>query len=93
MYVAVPFSVVLATFHATIDAYYNFIISCLYAYISGVWNVEVWSGHTQLLWIALLEYTYYMILLHKNKCLCNSCYIGTSGLPDMYTRSPRGLLA
>ena len=60
MYVVVPFSVVLATFHATIDAYYNIIISFLYNYISGVWNMEVWSGHAKLLTtihlIVLLEY-------------------------------------
>ena len=42
-------------------------------YISGVWNVEVWNGHAQLLktihLIILLEY--YMILLYKNKCFIN----------------------
>ena len=27
--------------------------------------------------------------IHAYVLLCNSCNTGTSGLPDMYTRSPR----
>ena len=39
-------------------------------YISGVWNVEVWSGRTQLLRKSFIR-IYYMILLYKNKCFIN----------------------
>ena len=41
-----------------------------------------------------LEFHYFKLHDYDNnnklgESLCNSCNLGTSGLPDMYTRSPR----
>ena len=49
---------------ASLDININIYIY-IYIYISGVWNVEVWSGHTQLLRKKLPLSLLYDIVVYK----------------------------